>query len=399
MKKCVTQKKKKYMNFNTVNNINKLLYTNMDALNPDFNTIKYFKDQDRSQFNSFVDKRKILGAYLIECNDKNIYWLVFLEWEKDEYAIAVYSKDKKQRISEFIYTSMTIATGEKSKTSIIWSYKPQKKDRKDKKRKELFDKYYGETYISISVPNTTNELSLFLKTLFKISSIVVLSNALDYTKLPEEVTSKLLKKTIRKPKEKMYLNLKKGIPPIAREKILLLREILEKIKQKEFVTITRLQNINVLCKNPRALMQFAYFISLKVDENFQKCATNFSQEELDFYNQYAVDAIKKMEAYLEKPSSLLKSQLEKLLNKFYNFQNETNRIHWTKVRNISNWDLLLIEEAIACFVIEDHKLGYKLARSYSEKYNSSIGTGLIIDSVKYLTDIIEFWENYCIEVE
>jgi len=57
--------------------------------------------------------------------------------------------------------------------------------------------------------------------------------------------------------------------------------------------------------------------------------------------------------------------------------------------------ILMIEEAIDCFLDnDDPKTGYTLARTYTEKYEPGYGTGLIPESLDYLTDIIKYWKGY-----
>jgi len=44
-------------------------------------------------------------------------------------------------------------------------------------------------------------------------------------------------------------------------------------------------------------------------------------------------------------------------------------------------------------------MGYKLAKSYAEKYNARFGSGLIPESLEYLKNINYYWTDYLDEIE
>ncbi len=68
----------------------------------------------------------------------------------------------------------------------------------------------------------------------------------------------------------------------------------------------------------------------------------------------------------------------KLHDRLRSFQNEYRKPQWGPVRTIRNWDLLVVEEALAILLWHSHSPphGYTLAADYCQHYDSRYGTGL-----------------------
>ena len=68
------------------------------------------------------------------------------------------------------------------------------------------------------------------------------------------------------------------------------------------------------------------------------------------------------------------------------------------VRLIRSTELLLIEDALRCFIAVDDPVqagewAYQTARVYTERYNPAYGTGLLRESAPFLADIVRFWSG------
>jgi hypothetical protein len=75
-------------------------------------------------------------------------------------------------------------------------------------------------------------------------------------------------------------------------------------------------------------------------------------------------------------------------------QNEYRRVHGGPVRVIKNTDLLLVEHALRTVLADEPSIphwAYLTARCYSERYDSSHGTGLTPTSAPLVQDIADFW--------
>ncbi len=186
-----------------------------------------------------------------------------------------------------------------------------------------------------------------------------------------------------------------------KQKIKILRDIELKLPQEKYFSITRMRNVNVLCNvSSQALMSFAFCIA-------DKTANKIDEEQVDDKINNAVDrALKLMNLSLIEIHENLKitketqEELNNIRKNLYDFQCDTRIANFgTVIRSIKNWNILTIEDAINCFCdSNNNELGYTLAKDYVEKYNSRYGTGLIIDSIPDLKDIITFWEEYYQEI-
>jgi hypothetical protein len=78
------------------------------------------------------------------------------------------------------------------------------------------------------------------------------------------------------------------------------------------------------------------------------------------------------------------------------FQNDYTRLAWGPVREIEDWDLLLIEEALAIWleIRPSPASGYQLAADYCVHYGSGYGSGLNGPSRERVQEIIDFVRGY-----
>ncbi len=74
------------------------------------------------------------------------------------------------------------------------------------------------------------------------------------------------------------------------------------------------------------------------------------------------------------------------------FQNEYKHQQWGAIRIIHNWELMLVEEALAIFLwySKSTALGYKLAADYCQNYDPKYGSGLNGPSRTRVANIIRF---------
>ncbi|MEM8528897.1 MAG: hypothetical protein AAGG68_29955 [Bacteroidota bacterium] len=180
----------------------------------------------------------------------------------------------------------------------------------------------------------------------------------------------------------------------ARQKIKKLRKdltTLENAGRFDCFSITKLRTISSLCKDEEDLCHFAFFIANKVaDSIFTKI------EEKAKIKEAVEEAIHLMSLYLENPTKDIENAINSHHSVMQKYQNKTRNATWgTQVRTINNWDFYLIEACLNCFLWKHRpEEGYRLAKDYCEKYNPSRGTGLIPESIPFLTDVVEFWEGW-----
>lgn len=81
-----------------------------------------------------------------------------------------------------------------------------------------------------------------------------------------------------------------------------------------------------------------------------------------------------------------------LHSRLKNFQNVFKRQHWGPVRVITNWNLMLVEHALAIYLWYPNSPthGYKLAADYCQHYDPKFGNGLNGPSREKLKELAQF---------
>ena len=161
--------------------------------------------------------------------------------------------------------------------------------------------------------------------------------------------------------------------------------IIQAIRGKERVLITRLTVVKKLCENPEAANAFALFIARRAQERLR------DKKAKDRYRQLANEAVKEMKSYLDEPTEDGKWRLLHLLSEIKEEQNEYEPISWGMVRNIKCWDLLVVEKALQGFMRPEeakHWL-YQAARDH-------VGSSedLTAKSIPRIEEIARFWRRY-----
>jgi hypothetical protein len=81
-----------------------------------------------------------------------------------------------------------------------------------------------------------------------------------------------------------------------------------------------------------------------------------------------------------------------LHDRLQTLQNEYNNQQWGPVRIIHNWNLMLVEQALAIYLwhSDSSAHGYKLAADYCQHYDSHYGNGLNGPSRTRIEEIVRF---------
>jgi len=164
-----------------------------------------------------------------------------------------------------------------------------------------------------------------------------------------------------------------------------LEEIVEAIRRKENVQVTRLTVVKKLCENPDAAGAFAMFLARKGQERLRE------KKGKERYRQLASRAVREMKAYLDEPSEDQKEGLWSLLWEIEGEQNEYESVRWGVVRNIKCWDLLIVEKALRTILKPEeapHRL-YQASRNY-------VGASIAFEkgSILQIEEIARFWRRY-----
>ena len=161
--------------------------------------------------------------------------------------------------------------------------------------------------------------------------------------------------------------------------------IVEAIRGKENVQVTRLTVVKKLCENAETAQAFALFLARKAQERLREKKGN------ERYRPLANRAVTEMKAYQDKPTEDRRWQLLELLRIIQEEQNEYKSMGWSLVRTIKNWDLLIVEQALRGF-IRTHEAKYWLYQATRDYVGSS--DFLTAKHIPMIEDIARFWRRY-----
>lgn len=190
--------------------------------------------------------------------------------------------------------------------------------------------------------------------------------------------------------------------PAVLAKLRKLARLPEEVKQSRWeVSVTRLTTLKSLCHEAKLAHRFVTYLARKTLEGIEHGKGRSSHpdtEEQRVHKELMTDALAEMEAWIRSPSDPRRRRLVDLLGRMRQEQNEYKRIAWGPVRIVTDWELLLFEEAVTCLLHPERDApnwAYQIARDYAERYNPRQGTGLVAESVPLLQDIVAFWLQSC----
>ena len=170
---------------------------------------------------------------------------------------------------------------------------------------------------------------------------------------------------------------------------------------KNYFSITKLISIKSLCKDEQVRQYYCWYLFHLVADRLLKDlqdkppGTKFQSIAL------AIKAVVQLNVD-EFGLPVSKKILWALYRQLADYQNETKKVKSTTVRIVKNNDLLTLELLVDCILNTEEyaqTLAYHATRNHVEKYNTSIGTGLITDSIPALEEILVFWRGLSGEYE
>ncbi len=165
---------------------------------------------------------------------------------------------------------------------------------------------------------------------------------------------------------------------------------------QSYFYITRLTSIKRLCRTDDLARRFVLTLAELILARMQAAEPPPDAD----YLALARAAVAMMRDYADAPTPEGMKSLRALTSQVYQAQTEIVRPVPGKspVRLIRSTALLLIEDALRCFIAGDDlaqagEWAYQTARVYAERYNPAHGTGLLRESAPFLADIVRFWVN------
>ena len=184
-------------------------------------------------------------------------------------------------------------------------------------------------------------------------------------------------------------------------KIKKLEEALAKLKSGEerYYVITKLSSIKSLCQNETIRQHYCWYLFDCVKQHLEAKVIEANQQapQEQFVLNLVHDVAQVMADMQE--GKQVSDALHKYRSQLAHYQSDYEKVKWTTVRLIKSNDLLIIEYLIVCLLSTDdyaQKLAYHATRAYVEKYDTSVGTGLIAKSIPMLEDVVAFWRQIAI---
>lgn len=112
------------------------------------------------------------------------------------------------------------------------------------------------------------------------------------------------------------------------------------------------------------------------------------------HRRMMADALEGMAAWRRSPTEKWRRTRSEWLGRMRAEQDEHRTVPFGAVRLVTDAKLLLVEYALECHLAPDREVGpwaYQTARHYTERYDSSQGTGLIPASLPFVQDVVDFW--------
>ena len=163
-----------------------------------------------------------------------------------------------------------------------------------------------------------------------------------------------------------------------------LLKIADEISEHGNVNLTRLVALKKWFEKPERLAAFAVWIAARATS--RKGKTGGAAAEL-------FREAKALLAGADKPRPQLDRQKAQALHdRLRDFQNEYQKQRWGEVRIVHNWNLMLVEHALATYLRHANSPadGYKLAADYCQNYDPRYGNGLNDPSRTKIEEIVRF---------
>jgi hypothetical protein len=188
-------------------------------------------------------------------------------------------------------------------------------------------------------------------------------------------------KTATKPDRRKTKPAEDGLP----KQVQKLEEIIEAIRRRERVEITRLTVVKKLCEDHGAARAYALFLARKAQGRLRE------KKGAHRYLALANRAIREMKSAPDQSPEEINWSLLEVLGEIKAEQNEYKSTRWGMVRQVECWDLLIIEQALRGFDRKD-EAPYWLYQATRDYVGGS--TFLEKRQIPQIEEIARFWRRY-----
>jgi hypothetical protein len=137
------------------------------------------------------------------------------------------------------------------------------------------------------------------------------------------------------------------VPAATIKKVQTLAQIAADLRLGKDFNITRLTILKSLCADPDAAAQFAFHIAKTTQQSMKRPRIASSKKQHQ-YQLLAAKAVRRITAYLKKPTKEADMGLRESLSEIRSVQDRYEHQRWGRVRIIESMELLRIETALEC---------------------------------------------------
>ncbi|MGH7988798.1 MAG: hypothetical protein ACREDS_01195 [Limisphaerales bacterium] len=166
-----------------------------------------------------------------------------------------------------------------------------------------------------------------------------------------------------------------------------LLKIADDIAEQGSANLTRLAVLKKWFEKPERLSAFAIWVASRATS--RKGKTGGTAAELFREARTLLAGVDNCHPELNRKAA------ETLHNRLCDFQDEYQNQQWGPVRIVHNWNLMLVEHALAIYLWHSDSPadGYKLAADYCQHYDPRYGNGLNGPSRTKIGEIVRFMFN------
>ena len=169
-----------------------------------------------------------------------------------------------------------------------------------------------------------------------------------------------------------------------------LHKIIADINDSDNVNLTRLTVLKKWFEKSTRQSDFALWLARRVTANSLGCFEGDAGTLFD-------DVFTLLGQSDEAPNNivLFNQAAVDIYNRMKSFQNVFLRQQWGPVRQITNWNLMLVEKSLETYLWYSHlpTYGYKLAVDYCQNFDCRYGNGLNRSSIEKIHELAQFVWN------
>lgn len=152
------------MNKILAGHIGKLLSRGGRIAGLEFEIKRYGGSRPLKNFHEWADGKPLIAAYWVRHEKKQVLFILLIRWGfRGDYYCVLFPEDRSRPLAEISQVDRNADL-----PTLIWNYRPTKRDGKNLERRAYFRKHFGDTTVGITVPVNEKSLAGLLAALFDL---------------------------------------------------------------------------------------------------------------------------------------------------------------------------------------------------------------------------------------